>query len=59
VGGNVFGLLAPIVTGYLVDWTGNYTVPFIVAALLLVVGAASTLFLANKPMRLEPAAREV
>jgi len=59
VGGNVFGLLAPIVTGYLVDWTGNYTVPFIVAALLLLVGAASTLFLANKPMRLESAGRGV
>jgi ACS family glucarate transporter-like MFS transporter len=52
VGGNLFGLLAPIVTGYLVDWTGSYTAPFIVAAVLLLVGAASTLFLANRPMRL-------
>jgi MFS family permease len=42
VGGNVFGLLAPIVTGYLVDWTGSYTVPFLVAGGLLLVGAAVT-----------------
>lgn len=52
VGGNVFGLLAPIVTGYLVDATGNYTAPFIVAAVLLLVGASATMFLANRPMRL-------
>jgi MFS family permease len=42
VGGNVFGLLAPIVTGYLVDWTGSYTVPFLVAGALLLVGAGVT-----------------
>jgi ACS family glucarate transporter-like MFS transporter len=42
VGGNLFGLLAPIVTGYLVDWTGSYTVPFLVAGALLLVGAGVT-----------------
>jgi ACS family glucarate transporter-like MFS transporter len=56
LGGNVFGLLAPIVTGYLVDWTGDYTVPFIVAAVLLLGGAAATLFLSNQPMRWTPTA---
>ncbi|MDR6868140.1 ACS family glucarate transporter-like MFS transporter [Microbacterium resistens] len=42
VGGNVFGLLAPIVTGFLVDGTGSYTIPFILAGLLLAVGATLT-----------------
>lgn len=42
VGGNVFGLLAPIVTGFLVDGTGSYTIPFILAGLLLAVGASLT-----------------
>ena len=55
LGGNFFGLLAPIVTGYLVDWTGSYTAPFIVAAALLLVGAASAVILSNRPMRLEAA----
>jgi ACS family glucarate transporter-like MFS transporter len=42
VGGNTFGLLAPIVTGFLVDGTGSYTIPFILAGLLLAVGATLT-----------------
>ena len=42
VGGNVFGLLAPIVTGYLVDWTGSYTAPFLIAGSLLFVGAVAS-----------------
>ncbi len=50
VGGNVFGLLAPIVTGYLVDATGSYTVPFFVAAGLLVAGAIITLTLSKRPL---------
>ncbi len=52
VGGNTFGLLAPIVTGYLVDFTGSYTVPFLVAAALMVVGAGASWFMANRPLQL-------
>jgi MFS family permease len=51
LGGNLFGLLAPIVTGYLVDWTGSYTLPFIVAALLLFVGSAITAMLSRRPLQ--------
>ncbi len=51
IGGNIFGLLAPIVTGYLVDWTGNYTVPFVVAALLLLVGAVVTWTMSRRPLQ--------
>jgi len=39
VGGNVFGILAPIATGYLVSATGSYNYAFAVAGLLLLAGA--------------------
>jgi ACS family glucarate transporter-like MFS transporter len=51
VGGNVFGLLAPIVTGYLVGGTGNYDVPFIVAAGLLVAGAVITFTMSTRVLQ--------
>lgn len=54
VGGNILGLIAPIVTGYMIDWTGSYTVPFIIAGLLLGVGAVASGLLSRKP--LQPAA---
>jgi len=44
-GGNVFGLLAPIVTGYVISSTGNYDLAFVIAGCLLVIGVASSLFL--------------
>lgn len=50
VGGNVFGLLAPIVTGYVVESTGNYDRAFVIAGALLVVGATSILTLTRRPL---------
>jgi ACS family glucarate transporter-like MFS transporter len=50
VGGNVFGLLAPIVTGYVISITGSYDWAFGIAGLLLVGGATATLTLTRKPM---------
>ncbi len=44
LGGNVFGILAPIVTGYLVSSTGSFTIPFIVCGSFAVLGALSALF---------------
>jgi len=44
-GGNVFGLLAPIVTGYVISSTGNYDLAFVIAGCLLVIGMTSSLFL--------------
>ena len=44
-------LLAPIVTGYLVDWTGSYTWPFIVAAALLFIGSGVTTVLSRRPLQ--------
>jgi MFS family permease len=40
LGGNVFGLLAPIVTGYIVQITGSFSSAFVVAGGLSLVGAA-------------------
>jgi MFS family permease len=49
-GGNSFGLIAPIITGYVVSGTGGYTWAFRIAAALLVCGAIATLTLARKPI---------
>ena len=40
LGGNVFGLLAPIVTGYIVAATGSFSSVFMLAGALSLIGAA-------------------
>jgi len=50
VGGNVFGMLAPIVTGYVIEATGSYSWAFIIAGSLLVLGAASILGVTRQPI---------
>jgi MFS family permease len=40
LGGNVFGLLAPIVTGYIVEVTGSFSSAFVLAGVLSLIGAA-------------------
>ena len=45
LGGNSFGLLAPIVTGYVVAATGGFDAAFAVAGALALVGAVATLAL--------------
>ncbi len=47
LGGNSFGLLAPIVTGYVVAATGSFNAAFAVAGVLALVGAAAALALAR------------
>lgn len=42
-GGNIFGLLAPIVTGYVIAGTGSYNGAFVIAGVLLILGAAAAL----------------
>lgn len=49
-GGNIFGILAPIVTGYAVQTTGSFNAAFVVAGALLVLGALTVLLLARKPI---------
>jgi len=44
LGGNSFGIMAPIVTGYLVSGTGSFTSAFIVCGVLAVIGTLAALF---------------
>jgi len=50
VGGNIFGLMAPIVTGYVVSETGHFDRAFMIAGILLVVGATSILTLTRQAL---------
>jgi ACS family glucarate transporter-like MFS transporter len=49
-GGNLFGLIAPIITGYVVSGTGGYTWAFRIAAVLLFCGCLATLGLTRRPI---------
>ncbi|HET6502984.1 MAG TPA: MFS transporter [Amycolatopsis sp.] len=50
IGGNVFGLLAPIVTGYVVQVTHSYTTAFLVAGIFLLLGTTVALTMTRKPI---------
>jgi len=50
VGGNIFGILAPVVTGYVVSATGSFDYAFVVAGGLLVCGSLSALLLTRQPI---------
>lgn len=50
VGGNTFGLIAPIVTGYIIALTGSFDRAFVVAGLLPLAGAAATFLMTRKPI---------
>ncbi|MFC7399006.1 MFS transporter [Chelatococcus sp. GCM10030263] len=54
-GGNLFGLIAPIITGYVVSGTGGYTWAFRIAAALLLCGLVATLVMTRKPIKPEHA----
>jgi ACS family glucarate transporter-like MFS transporter len=49
-GGNLFGLAAPIATGYIVAATGSFTSAFLLAGVLLVLGAVFTLTMTRRPI---------
>lgn len=54
-GGNLFGLIAPIITGYVVAASGDYGWAFRIAAVLLVCGAIATLSMTRRPIMPEHA----
>lgn len=56
VGGNVFGLLAPMITGFILQATNSYTWPFVLAGILLISGSICALFLSRSPLQLRPLA---
>ncbi len=47
LGGNTFGLLAPIVTGYVIAATGSFDAAFVAAGVLALIGAVAALALAR------------
>jgi MFS family permease len=56
-GGNLFGVAAPIVTGYVVSGTGNYDYAFLTAGVLLLVGASVSLIFTRDPIAPEEETR--
>jgi MFS family permease len=51
VGGNVFGLMAPIVTGYVIDRTGSYDAAWVISGALLLAGMVISLTMTRRPIR--------
>jgi MFS family permease len=50
LGGNSFGLMAPIVTGYVLALTGSFNGTFAVTGVLALIGAAITLLMTRRPI---------
>jgi ACS family glucarate transporter-like MFS transporter len=50
LGGNTFGIFAPILTGYIVKTTGSFNSAFILAGCLLFLGAAASLTMTRRPL---------
>ncbi|MGV1791829.1 MFS transporter [Rhizobium sp. A37_96] len=50
LGGNIAGLLAPIVTGYIVGQSGNYSNAFIVSGVLMFIGAIISVLFMSRPV---------
>ena len=53
VSGNIFGSLVPIVTGYIVKWTGSFDFAFYLAGVLLFVAALICFTLTRRPLSFE------
>ena len=51
LGGNCFGVLAPIVTGYIIKETGSFDSAFYLAGGLLFFGALTALTMTRSPLR--------
>jgi len=50
LGGNVFGLLAPIVTGHIVQATGSFTSAFVLAGFLALFGSLVSLLMTRQAL---------
>ena len=49
-GGNLFGVVAPIATGYIISGTGSYDAAFVIAGIILFFGAAVALTMTRQPI---------
>jgi ACS family glucarate transporter-like MFS transporter len=56
LGGNIFGSLVPIATGYIVKWTASFDLAFYVAGFLLLVAALVCFTMTRKPLIFEETA---
>lgn len=52
-GGNFFGAMAPIVTGYIVKSTGSFDSAFLLAGILIIIGALISYTMTRKPIEIE------
>jgi ACS family glucarate transporter-like MFS transporter len=55
LGGNIFGSLVPIATGYIVKWTGSFDIAFYLAGLLLFVAAFLCFTMTRRPLSFDEA----
>jgi MFS family permease len=53
LGGNIFGSLVPIVTGYIVKWTGSFDYAFYLAGFLLFMAAVACFTMTRVPLNLD------
>ena len=53
LGGNIFGSLVPIATGYIVKWTGSFDLAFYLAGFLLFAAALISFSMTRKPLSFE------
>ena len=51
LGGNSVGFLAPILTGFIIAYTQEYTLSFVLAGTLLVIGMAASWLMVNRPLQ--------
>ncbi|WP_158929544.1 MFS transporter [Acidisphaera sp. S103] len=51
VGGNAFGMLAPIVTGYVIASTGHYDAAWVISGALLIAGMIISMTMTRRPIR--------
>jgi MFS family permease len=53
LGGNIFGSLVPVVTGYIVKWTGSFDLAFYLAGFLLFAAALICFTMTHRPLSFE------
>jgi MFS family permease len=53
LGGNIFGSIVPILTGYIVKWTGSFDLAFYLAAFLLFLAAVVSFGMTREPLAFE------
>jgi MFS family permease len=57
--GNLAGIVAPALTGFVIDWTGHFTLAFVVAAVVGVLGFTGWVFMIPRITQLDWGPQEV